>query len=173
MERTATAVEGAIASGGSSTKLERIGEWFTAEYDGLLRFALLISGDTATAEDLVHEAFVRLYRSERQIEAHGFAAYARRTILNVQRSAFRRFRSERRAIAAHGAEAHAEHPVPAPHVWRAVLALPRQQRACVVLRYYEGMTDQEIANTLGVGHGTVKKAMNRALTSLRAEIGEE
>jgi len=173
MERTATTVEGAIASGRASTRLDRIGEWFTAEYDNLLRFALLISGDHATSEDLVHEAFVRLYRSERQIEANGFPAYARRTILNIQRSAFRRFRSERRAIAAHGAEGHAEHPVPAPHVWKAVLALPRQQRACVVLRYYEGMTDQEIAHTLGVGHGTIKKAMNRALTSLRAEIGEE
>jgi RNA polymerase sigma-70 factor (sigma-E family) len=166
-------VEGAIASGRSSTRLERIGEWFTAEYDNLLRFALLISGDPATAEDLVHEAFVRLYRAERQIEANGFPSYARRTILNVQRSAFRRFRSERRAMSAHGAESHTEQPMPAPHVWKAVLALPRQQRACIVLRYYESMTDQEVAHTLGVGHGTVKKAMNRALTSLRAEIGNE
>jgi len=171
--KQAMALEGAIEAGRSRPHLERLGEWFTAEYDNLLRFAFLISGDLATAEDLVHEAFVRLYRADRKIELAGFPAYARRTILNLQRSAFRRLRVERRAMAAHGPGADVDPPAPAPHVWKAILQLPRQQRACVVLRFYEGMNDQEIADTLGVGHGTVKKAMHRALTALRAQMGNE
>jgi RNA polymerase sigma factor (sigma-70 family) len=138
-----------------------------------MRFAYLLTGDRATAEDLVHEAFVRLYRAERRIQEDGFPAYARRTIVNLQRSAFRRVLRERRAFATHGTEPVAELPVPAPHVWKTILDLPRQQRACIVLRYYEGMTDHEIAGVLGVGHGTVKKAMSRALGTLRAKIGNE
>lgn len=165
--------EASIAAGKSRVRLDRLGASFIAHYDRLLRFALLLTGNHAAAEDLVHEAFVRLYRADRQIDISGFQAYARRTIINLQHSAFRRFRLELRAMAAHGAEAATEHATPAPHVWKAILKLPRQQRACVVLRYYEGLTDQEIADTLGVGHGTVKKAMNRALSALRAQLGDE
>ena len=173
MEQVAQVLEGAIDAGRSRPRLERLGEWFTAEYDGLLRFAFLITGDLAAAEDLVHEAFVRLYRADRRIEISGFKAYARRTIINLHRSAFRRLMVERRAIAAHGPGSPTEIPAAEPHLWKAILALPRQQRACVVLRFYEGMTDQEIADTLGVGHGTVKKAMHRAMTALRAQLGTE
>lgn len=173
MEQVAQVLEGAIDAGKPQARLERLGEWFVAEYEPLIRFAYLLTGDSAAAEDLVHEAFVRLYRDDRRIQADGFPAYARRTIVNLQRSAFRRRRIERRAIASRGAEPASELPVPAPHVWKVILELPRQQRACIVLRFYEGMTEQEIANVLGVGHGTVKKAMHRAMESLRARLGNE
>jgi RNA polymerase sigma-70 factor (sigma-E family) len=173
MEQVAQVVEGAIDAGRSQPRLERLGEWFTAEYDGLLRFAFLVSGNLTAAEDLVHEAFVRLYRADRRIEIAGFRAYARRTIINLNRSAFRRLIVERRAIAAHGPGSPAETPTVEPQLWKAVLELPRQQRACIVLRFYEGMTDHEIAETLGVGSGTVKKAMHRAMTALRAQLGTE
>ena len=171
MEQHAAVSERAISAAKPPSRLERLGEWFAADYENLLRFAYLLTGNRAGAEDLVHEAFVRLYRAERHVEESGFVPYARRTIVNLQRSAFRRMRIERRALAAHGVERPSDPPAPAPHVWTAILGLPRQQRVCVVLRYYEGMTDQEIASTLGVGHGTVKKAMHRAMTALRAELG--
>lgn len=156
----------------SRSRLDQLGEWFAAEYEPLLRFAYFLTGEPAAAEDLVQDAFVRLYRAERQIEEAGFRAYARRTIVNLHRSRFRRIARERRATSA---THHASHPTiaePVDHVWRAILGLPRGQRACVALRFYEDMTEQEIANTLGVSVGTVKKQLSRAMEKLRDALGE-
>jgi RNA polymerase sigma-70 factor (sigma-E family) len=156
----------------SRSRLDRLGEWFSAEYSGLLRFAYFLTGDAGAAEDLVHDAFVRLYRADRHIEASGFRAYARRTIVNLNNSRFRRSGAESKALAAsHEPKTHPD-VEPTDHVWRAILALPKGQRAVVALRYYEDLTEQEIAAVLGVSAGTVKKQMNRAMTRLREAIGE-
>lgn len=157
----------------STTRLERLGEWFAAEYEPLLRFAYFLSGDRAAAEDLVQDAFVKLYRADRHIEVEGFKAYARRTIVNLHSSRFRRLRAERRAFASHApATGSVSGPEPVDHVWRAIQSLPRQQRACVALRFYEDMTEQAVADTLGVSVGTVKKQMSRAMATLRAALAE-
>lgn len=156
----------------SKSRLDRLGEWFAAEYESLLRFAYFLTGDAAVAEDLVQDAFVRLYRADRRIEAEGFRPYARRTIVNLQRSRFRRARAERRAISALAPPVASGNPDPADHVWRAILALPKGQRACVALRFYEHLTEQEIADTLGVSTGTVKKQIYRAMKALREALGE-
>lgn len=156
----------------SQSRLERLGEWFTAEYEPLLRFAYFLTGSAAAAEDLVQDAFVRLYRAERRIEEAGFRAYARRTIVNLHRSRFRRIARERRATSATHHASQSVIAEPADHVWRAILALPRGQRTCVALRFYEDMTEQEIANTLGVSVGTVKTQLNRAMTRLRSALEE-
>jgi RNA polymerase sigma-70 factor (sigma-E family) len=157
----------------SSERLRRLGEWFSAEYQPLLRFAYFLTGDRAAAEDLVQETFVRLYRADLRIEQEGFRAYARRTMLNLRRSGFRRIFAERKALAAHLAPAAAGGmPEPTDHVWSAIMTLPRQQRACVALRFYESMTEQEIADTLDVSIGTVKKQMHRAMTTLRDALGD-
>ena len=156
----------------SRSRLDRLGEWFSAEYGPLLRFAYFLTGDAAAAEDLVQDAFVRLYRADRQIEAAGFRSYARKTIVNLNRSRFRRARAEQRAmtdrtpLVAHG------NSEPTDHVWRAILDLPKGQRACVALRYYEHLTEQEVADALGVSTGTVKKQMHRAMSALREALGE-
>jgi RNA polymerase sigma-70 factor (sigma-E family) len=155
----------------SSSRLERLGEWFAAEYEPLLRFAYFLTGERAAAEDLVQETFVRLYRADRRIEEAGFTAYARRTMVNLRRSIFRRARSEQKALRTENRPALTD-PEPADHVWRAILELPRQQRACVALRFYENLTEKEIADTLGVTIGTIKKQMHRAMTRLRETLGE-
>lgn len=157
----------------SRSRLDRLGEWFAAEYEPLLRFAYFLTGGQAAAEDLVHDTFVKLYRADRHIEALGFKAYARRTMVNLHRSRFRRVAAERRALAATGvAENASAVPEPTDHVWRAIMTLPRGQRAVVALRFYEDLSEQEIAETLGVSNGTVKKQMHRAMTALRAALGE-
>ena len=156
----------------STTRLQRLGEWFSAEYEPLLRFAYFLCGDRATAEDLVQDAFVRLYRADREIEVEGFRAYARRTIVNLHNSRFRRIRAERRALAGHERPRAVAGPEPVDHVWRAIQSLPPQQRACVALRFYEDMTEQAVADTLGVSVGTVKKQTHRALSALREALGE-
>jgi RNA polymerase sigma-70 factor (sigma-E family) len=156
----------------STTRLERLGEWFSAEYEPLLRFAYFLTGERATAEDLVQDAFVRLYRADREIEESGFRAYARRTIVNLHNSRFRRLRAERKALARHDRRGNVTAPEPNDHVWRAIQSLPGQQRACVALRFYEDMTEQAVADTLGVSVGTVKKQMHRAMSRLRDVLGE-
>ena len=158
----------------SRSRLDRLGEWFAAEYQPLLRFAYFLTGSQTAAEDLVHDTFVKLYRADRHIEALGFRAYARRTMVNLHRSRFRRITAERRALAASGEpEAAVAGPgEPTDHVWRAILALPRGQRAVIALRYYEDLSEQEIADALGVSNGTVKKQMHRAMTALRATLGD-
>ena len=156
----------------SDPRLERLEEWFVADYEPLMRFAYLLTGNMTAAEDLVQEAFVRLHRHWRRIEAEGFRSYARKTIVNLQRSALRRRRIERLALETRRVEPASE-PLVLPFVWETILKLPRQQRACIVLRFYEQMTDVEIANALEVRPGTVKKAMHRAMTALRSQLGDE
>ena len=156
----------------SRSRLTSLGEWFAAEYEPLLRFGYFLTGSAAAAEDLVHDAFLNLYRADRHIEALGFRAYARRTMVNLHRSRFRRARAEARAVAA--SEEASPHDVgePTDHVWRAILSLPTGQRACVALRFYEDLSEQEVADTLGVSIGTVKKQMHRAMSALRAALEE-
>ncbi len=102
-----------------------------------------------------------------------FRAYARRTMVNLHRSAFRRVLTERRALAASRGSDDVHHdPVPDDHVWNAIQALPRQQRAIVALRFYEDLSEQDIAGTLGVSGGTVKKQLHRAMGRLRAALGD-
>lgn len=156
----------------SRSRLDQLGEWFAAEYEPLLRFAYFLTGDAAAAEDLVQDAFVRLYRADRRIEEAGFRAYARRTIANLHRSRFRRIVVERRVLGGAHRSPDAHLPEPTDHVWQAILALPRGQRACIALRFYEDMSEQEIANTLGVSVGTVKTQLHRAMQRLRDALGE-
>src|SRR6266568_2917698 len=79
----------------SQERLDQLGAWFQAEYASLLRFAYFVCGDGATAEDLIQDAFVRIYRAGARVEVHGFRAYARKTIVNLHRTGFRRAARER------------------------------------------------------------------------------
>ncbi|MGH2726778.1 MAG: sigma-70 family RNA polymerase sigma factor [Actinomycetota bacterium] len=159
----------------SRARCDVLADWFQAEHRSLLRFAFLISGDLATAEDLIQEAFVRIYRAGGRVDREGFPTYARRTVANLGRSAFRRRMRERRITHDPG-RLTAEDPaelIRRDDLWKAVTALSPQQRACVALRYYEDMTEQRIAEVLDVSVGTVTKQLTRALAKLRAAVGEE
>jgi RNA polymerase sigma-70 factor (sigma-E family) len=156
----------------SGSRLERLGEWYVSNHPALLRFAYVVTRDSALAEDLCQEAFVRLYRAGRRAEEEGLGAYARRTIVNLSRSRFRRVKREREVPRqpAH----HQEHDavVERDEVWTAMGDLSTQQRACVALRFYEDLDDRRIAQVLGVTVGTVKTQMHRALRKLRETLGE-
>ncbi len=158
--------------GPSRDRLDEIGAWFEAEYPSLLRFAYFVSGDRAQAEDLVQDAFVKIYRAGGRPSQLGIKTYARTTILNLSRSSFRRRSTEQRV-----------HPQPSSvegpdlgardEVWRALMKLSPRQRACVALRFYEDMKEREIAEALGLSIGAVKKHTDRALTKLREMLGRE
>lgn len=159
--------------GPSSERLDRLGEWFAAEYEPLLRFAYFVTGDREAARDAVQDAFIRIWKAGGRVEQDGFPTYARRTIANLGRSRFRRLRAERTAIAALPRRPEGvsdPDPVERDEVWAAILRLPAQQRAVVALRFYEHMTETQIAATLAVSAGTVKKQLSRALNRLSIEL---
>ena len=158
----------------SKERLDQLGAWFHAEYPSLLRFAYFVSGSSHAAEDLVQDAFVRLYRSSGRVDDASFKAYARKTILNLARSGFlRRTREQRSMMKERDAVSQLADGTARDEMWRAILSLPARQRAVVAIRYYEDMKEADIAVVLGISVGSVKKHTDRALEALRARLGEE
>lgn len=154
--------------GPSAARLETLGIWFDAAYPDLVRFAYFVSGNRSLAEDLVQDSFIRVAGSRGNPDDPAFAGYVRRTIVNLSRSAHRRTTVERRVSTR--ALDRVDGPAAPDETWRAILTLSPQQRACVALRYYEDLSQQQIADLLGVGKGTVKKQLNRGVTRLRTII---
>jgi RNA polymerase sigma-70 factor (sigma-E family) len=141
---------------------------------GALRsYAYLLTGDTASAGDLVQEALTRVFGRRRvggdidQLEA-----YVRRAMLN-------QYVDSRRRLARWNATRHLLVDPPhhdddrfavADEVRRALSTLSPKQRACVVLRYYEDLTVPEIADELGCAEGTVKRHLSDARTKLATQL---
>lgn len=161
-------------TGRAQGKMEVLGAWFQAEYPSLLRFAYFVAGDAADAQDLVQEAFVKIWRAGARADEPGFRSYARKTILNVNRKRFRRGRTERAAAVATRAAPIVEGPDLGgrDEMWNAILTLSARQRACIALRFYEDMSEREVAEALGTSVGSVKKHTDRAMQKLRELLGD-
>jgi RNA polymerase sigma-70 factor (sigma-E family) len=141
---------------------------------GLLRFAMVLCGDSRLAEDVVADVLGRTYelwpRIGQMENPHG---YVRRMIVNDYLS-WRRRRRRTFPVAELGDLAGAEPDHADAHAARdevvARLArLPSRQRACLVLRYYDGLTDAEIADVLCCAVVTVRSNVSRALAALRID----
>jgi RNA polymerase sigma-70 factor (sigma-E family) len=137
----------------------------------LLRTAYLLTGNVADAEDLVQAALAKTYLAWDRIEDRGaLDGYVRRAIVNTHISWWRRRRVEEyptdeipdQAVADHAGTSDLQESMR-----RAVDRLPQRMRAAVVLRYYEDMTEAEVADVLGVSLGTVKSTVSRAVAKLR------
>lgn len=146
--------------------------WYREHAGDLLRLAVLACGDRATAEDVVHDAFLRCVRAQPGPAPGKERAYLRRTVLNLASNQHRWNR--RRGVdrlpppeAADAAEGVAVRTDVSTRVVTAVRALPDRQRDCVLLRYFAGLTDAETAETLGVSVGSVKTHLHRAREGLR------
>ena len=152
-------------------------EWVGARVAALLRFAYLVTGSQHAAEDAVQAALTRACEKWSRVgRAHDPDSYVRRMVVNevlgTRRSAW--WRRER---------PHAEvgEPPPRPSfedgvadrstLWDAVAGLPPRQRAVIVLRYYEDLSEQQIAAALGCSRGTVKSQASAALANLRRTTG--
>ena len=149
--------------------------YMEARQASLLRTAYLISGDRHTAEDLVQTALAKLYLAWDRVEDRGsLDGYVRRVIVNEHNSLWRRPFKRRE----HATDQVPERAAPAPAggrddaLWDLVQTLPKKQRAAVVLRYYEELSEAETAEVLGVSVGTVKSQTSRALAALRTRSGE-
>jgi RNA polymerase sigma-70 factor (sigma-E family) len=140
--------------------------------------AYLLSGDRALAEDLVQDAFVKLAgRLAHLRDPDAFDAYLRRTVVNLANSHWRRKRLERAYLERQRGTVR---PVPTePDVgsrealWKALQKLSERQRAAIVLRYYEDLSEQQVADILGCRQGTVKSLVSRGLDILRTEVSRE
>jgi RNA polymerase sigma-70 factor (sigma-E family) len=149
--------------------------WLVARERRLHRTAHLLTGDVHSAADLVQTTLAKLYlRWDRVREADDVDAYARKVLVNEYRTAWRR--PVRRAEQV--VELVPDRPAPEvpaydggrEAVWRFVCSLPPKQRTVIVLRFYEQLTEAEIAEVMGISVGTVKSQSSRALASLRAQL---
>ena len=148
----------------------------------LVRLALLLVGDRASAEDVVQDVFTRLCTRGRVLEQDRVLAYIRAAVMNGCRSMLRRRALARRVTitrttAWRDTQESAEHTVILAEDRRLVLAalaaLPGRRREVLVLRFYLGLPVAEVAAMLGISQGSVKSATARGLESLARRLGEE
>jgi RNA polymerase sigma-70 factor (sigma-E family) len=143
----------------------------------MVRFAAFLTGNVDAAEDVAHEAFIRVFDAWDRIEDPARAdAYLRTTVVNVVRSGYRRDevaarRAERHLVAVPSAEDDALGQLGRQHVLTVISSLPLQQRACVVMRHWMRMTESEIAETLGVSVGSVRTHVKRGTAALKDRLG--
>ena len=150
-------------------------EFFEAEFRPLRRLGYLLTGDWAEAEDLAQEAMVRTYRAWGSIRDRDRpGAYARSVLVNRRRSLLRRSMVAQK----HAETLRSDEFAPSLGddgliLWEAIRALPARQRSAVVLRFYEDLSEQEIANILDAPVGTVKSLVHRGVGKLRERLGAE
>jgi RNA polymerase sigma-70 factor (sigma-E family) len=156
----------------------RLEDLYVRNAPGGLRLAYFLTGNRELAEDLVQEAFVRVagrFRHLRMPDA--FDAYLRRTIVNLFTSHLRRTKLERAYLARRGADPSvaSEHGDPAARdqLWRALHTLPERQRAAIVLRFYEDLSEHASAEILGCSTGALNQLVVRGMAALRTQIGDD
>ncbi|HEX7739125.1 MAG TPA: SigE family RNA polymerase sigma factor [Marmoricola sp.] len=152
-------------------------EYAAAAWPNLYRVAYLLSGAHADAEDLAQQALVKVFRNWGRVSASDSPdAYVRRILTNTYLSSRRPLRLQREVITDRLPDTVVEPGTAAREqrllLWPHVQALPPRQRAVVVLRYYEDLSEQQIADTLGCSTGTVKSNAHKALNTLRASLSE-
>ena len=149
--------------------------YMAARQPSLLRTAYLLTGDRHTAEDLVQIAFAKLYLSWDKVQRRELVdGYVRRILVNehssLWRRAWKRREVGRRRRCPRRTRSTGTDDGESAALWAFVQTLPRKQRAVIVLRYYEDLTEAETADVLGISVGTVKSQASRALAAMRSRV---
>jgi RNA polymerase sigma-70 factor (sigma-E family) len=148
-------------------------EFVVSRGRSLLHSAYLLTGNLADAEDLVQSALAKTYQAWDRIEdRNALDGYVRRAMVNTHISWWRR-----RKLDEYPTDDLPDQPVDDATVnsetndalRRAIDRLPQRMRAAVVLRFFEDMTEAEVADVLGVSQGTVKSTVSRAVAKLRTD----
>jgi RNA polymerase sigma-70 factor (sigma-E family) len=159
----------------TSDKDAEFSDYMAARQPSLLRTAYLLTGDRHTAEDLVQTALAKLYLSWDKVQRRELVdGYVRRILVNEHNSMWRRAWKRKEVTT---------DALPEPDwvtdrtddgqgaaLWEFVQGLPKKQRAVIVLRYYEDLSEAETAQILGISVGTVKSQASRALAGMRARV---
>ncbi len=140
----------------------------------MLRLAHLMTGSSALAEEVVHDAFIAVYA--KRYDVNNPPAYLRRAVVKQCQTLLRRRSIEQRKLDTIGgwlqANGHRQ-PPDIDETWQALWSLSDRQRIAVTLRYYEDLAVGDIAEAMGVRPGTVKSLLHRGLEQLRKELGDE
>jgi RNA polymerase sigma-70 factor (sigma-E family) len=159
---------------------DAVTQLYTAHYVSLVRLASLMVRHSGEAEEVVQDAFVAMHAKWRTLRDPDKAlGYLRRTVVNRSRSSQRRHVvAERHATAearadravAPSAEQHALSAETRASVMAALDRLPTRQREVLVLRYYSDLSENDIAETLGISRGAVKSHASRGVAALRTTL---
>jgi RNA polymerase sigma-70 factor (sigma-E family) len=156
---------------------EEFREFVAARSGALLRTAYLLAGDWATAEDLLQTALTKTYLAWKRLgEIEAVEPYARRVLVNTATSWWRRrWHGEKptEVLPERAAPDQLDEQLERDVLWRHVKALPARQRAVLVLRFYEDMSEAQTAALLNISAGTVKSQTSRALATLRNRLAAE
>jgi RNA polymerase sigma-70 factor (sigma-E family) len=152
----------------------RLADLYETHGPHALRLAYVLTGDRELAQDLVQDAFVRLSGRFADLrDPKAFQGYLLKTVVNLANMHFRRKRIERKYLDARTAQLRSEHLPDIEgyeEIKAALMKVSARQRAAIVLRFYEDLSEAQTADVLGCATGTVKSLVHRGLEALRSEI---
>ncbi|MGI5377059.1 SigE family RNA polymerase sigma factor [Streptomyces sp. CA-251387] len=160
----------------AGTTVDHLTETYRAHYRSLLGLAALLLDDTASCEDVVQEAFIRVHSARKRVrDPEKTLAYLRQTVVNLSRSALRRRILGLKLLSKPmpdmaSAEEGAYDQLERDSLIRAMKGLQRRQREVLVLRYFADMTEAQVAETLGISLGSVKAYGSRGIAALRVAM---
>ncbi|MFF8813759.1 SigE family RNA polymerase sigma factor [Streptomyces pactum] len=158
------------------TTVDHLTETYRAHYRSLLGLAALLLDDTASCEDVVQEAFIRVHSARSRVrDPEKTLAYLRQTVVNLSRSALRRRILGLKLLSKPmpdmaSAEEGAYEQLERDQLIKAMRGLQRRQREVLVLRYFADMTEAQVAETLGISLGSVKAYGSRGIAALRVAM---
>jgi RNA polymerase sigma-70 factor (sigma-E family) len=160
-----------VDAGSTGSEADAFDAFVRARMPALLRFAHALTGDPHVAADLVQDALERTGMRWSRLDRLGDPeAYVRRAIVNGRTSRWRKLRRETLVETIPDRRPATEPSLHDDDLWRLLATLPTRQRAVLVLRYYEDMSEEQIAVTLGCAPGTVKSQASKALAKLRVAL---
>ncbi|WP_371536434.1 MULTISPECIES: SigE family RNA polymerase sigma factor [unclassified Streptomyces] len=168
--------EGADDSMAAGTTVDHLTETYRAHYRSLLGLAALLLDDTASCEDVVQEAFIRVHSARKRVrDPEKTLAYLRQTVVNLSRSALRRRILGLKLLSKPmpdmaSAEEGAYDLLERDALKKAMRNLQRRQREVLVLRYFGDMTEAQVADALGISLGSVKAYGSRGIAALRVAM---
>lgn len=168
--------EGADETMTAGTTVDHLTETYSAHYRSLLGLAALLLDDTASCEDVVQEAFIRVHSARSRVkDPDKTLAYLRQTVVNLSRSTLRRRILGLKLLSKPmpdmaSAEEGAYEALERDELKRALRGLQRRQREVLVLRYFADMTEEQVAQTLGISRGSVKAYGSRGIAALRVAM---
>ncbi|MEU8460657.1 SigE family RNA polymerase sigma factor [Streptomyces sp. NPDC029003] len=172
---------GTVAADGArpvvaGTTVDHLTETYQAHYRSLLGLAALLLDDTASCEDVVQEAFIRVHSARNRVrDRDKTLAYLRQTVVNLSRSALRRRILGLKLLSKPmpdmaSAEEGAYDQLERDDLIKSMRGLQRRQREVLVLRYFADMTEAQVAETLGISLGSVKAYGSRGIAALRVAM---